>query len=261
MQCVYCLSQIDDEANVCKVCKRDLYLFRPLLAKVQELEGKLTEHQSSTELQARVEELETLLATEQFRHEQKGAGWLRVMLDMCQFIFIPLALLLLAHVLITVIYDVNLLYLRVASMMLPLPFGFYLFKNRKRHLFAWFVATAGLAAASVVGMSAITAWVDHTPVMPQTLVEWREFLEYAASIAFSFLTGMLIGGMAYHRTHRAQTHKETPFLSALVTGFAKGNLSPADLQKTIKKLEDMGGSLVAAGTTAMSIYTGLKALM
>jgi len=261
MQCVYCLSAIEDEANVCKVCKRDVYLFRPLLVKVRELEEKLTEHQNATALQTRVEELEALLLAEQLRHEQKKAGWLHVMLDVCQFIFIPLALLLLAHALITVVYDVNLLYLRVASMIFPLPFGFYLFKDNPRHLFAWFAATAGLAAASVVGMSAITGWVDHTPVMPQSLVEWREFLEYAASITFSFLTGMLIGGMAYRRTHRIRVQKKTPLLSALVTGFTKGNLSPADLQKTIKKLEEMGGSLVAAGTTAMSIYTGLKAFM
>lgn len=261
MQCAYCLSEIENEANVCKFCKRDVYLFRPLLAKVKELEAKLAEYQSANELQARVDELEALLIAEQLRHAQSGAGWLRAMLEVCQFIFVPLALLLLAHSLITVVYDVNLLYLRVASMILPLPFGFYLFKNRKRYLFAWFVATAGLAAASVVGMSAITAWVDHTPIMPQSLVEWREFLEYAASITFSFLTGMLIGGMAYHRTHRSRTHNKTSFLRALVTSFAKGNGSPEDLQKTIKKLEDMGGSLVAAGTTAMSIYTGLKAFM
>jgi hypothetical protein len=261
MQCAYCLSAIEDDANVCKVCKRDVYLFRPLLAKVQELEEKLAEHQSAAELQARVEELEALLLAEQLRHEQTEAVWLRALLDVCQFIFIPLALLLLAHALITVVYDINLLYLRVTSMILPMPFGYYLFKNRKRHLVAWFLATAGLAATSVVGMSAITAWVDHTPVLPQSLVEWREFLEYASSITFSFLTGMLIGGMAYHRTHQARTHKKMPFLSVLVTGFAKGNMSPADLQKTIKKLEDVGGSLVAAGTTAMSIYTGLKAFM
>ena len=261
MQCAYCLSPVEDEANVCKVCKRDLYLFRPLLAKVQELEEKLAEHQSAADLQTRIEELEALLSAERLRTEHQGMGWWRVLLDVGQFIFIPLALLLLAHALITVVYDVNLLYLRVASMILPLPFGYHLFRHRQRHLFAWFVATAGLAAASVVGMSAITGWVDHTPVMPQSLLEWREFLEYAASITFSFLTGMLIGGMAYHRTHRIRKPKETPFLSALVTGFTKGSLSPADLQKTIKKLEEMGGSLVAAGTTAMSIYTGLKAFM
>jgi len=72
---------------------------------------------------------------------------------------------------------------------------------------------------------------------------------------------MLLGGMAYHRAHRVSRSKDAPFLTALVTGLTKGKSSPKDIHETIKKLEEMGGSLVAAGTTAMSIYTGLKAFM
>jgi hypothetical protein len=261
MECVYCFSTVDDKANVCKVCKRDLYLFQPLLEKVKELEGKLAEHQDPVELRARVDELEAQLAAERVQAERKQATPWRVLADICQFIFIPLVLLLLAHALVTVVYDINMLYLRIVSMVLPLPFGIYLFKSRQRSILAWFLGTAVLAAASVIGMSAITGWVDQTPVLPQSMVEWREFIEYATSITFSFLTGMLLGGMSYHRKHRVRVKKEAPFLMALVAGFTKGNSSPKDIHDTIKKLEEMGGSLVAAGTTAMSIYTGLKAFM
>ena len=261
MECVYCLSPVDENANVCKVCTRDLYLFRPLLEKVKELEDKLAEYQDPIELKTRVEELEGLLATERLQAESKSATPLRVLVDIAQFIFIPLALLLLAHALVTVVYDINMLYLRIVSMVLPLPFGIYLFNSRQRSILAWFLGTAALAAMSVIGMSAITAWVDQTPVLPQSMVEWREFIEYSASITFSFLTGMLLGGMSYHRKHRVLVKKDAPFLTALVTGFTKGKSSPKDIHETIKKLEELGGSLVAAGTTAMSIYTGLKALM
>jgi hypothetical protein len=261
MECVYCLSPVDENANVCKVCTRDLYLFRPLLEKVKELESKLAEHQDPVELKVRVEELEALLAVERVQAESKQATPWRALADIAQFIFIPLALLLLAHALVTVVYDMNMLYLRIVSMVLPLPFGIYLFKIRQRSILAWFLGTAVLAGSSVIGMSAITGWVDQTPVLPQSMVEWREFIEYAASITFSFLTGMLLGGMSYHRKHRVRVKKDAPFLTALVAGFAKGKSSPKDIHETIKKLEEMGGSLVAAGTTAMSIYTGLKAFM
>lgn len=261
MECVYCFSAVDEKANVCKVCKRDLYLFRPLLEKVKELEGKLAEHQDPVELRARVDELEAQLAAERAQAERKQATPWRVLADIAQFIFIPLALLLLAHALVTVVYDTNMVYLRIVSMVLPLPFGIYLFNSRKRSILAWFLGTAALAGASVIGMSAITAWVDQTPVLPQSMVEWREFIEYAASITFSFLTGMLLGGMAYQRKHRVHSKKEAPFLTALLTGLTNGKSSPKDIHDTIKKLEEMGGSLVAAGTTAMSIYTGLKAFM
>jgi hypothetical protein len=67
--------------------------------------------------------------------------------------------------------------------------------------------------------------------------------------------------MAYQRKHGFTTKKDAHFLTALLRGLTKGNSSPKDIHDTIKKLEEMGGSLVAAGTTAMSIYTGLKAFM
>jgi archaellum biogenesis protein FlaJ (TadC family) len=169
-----------------------------------------------------------------------------------------LALLLLAHALIVVVYDINMLYLRIASVALPLPFAFYLFKTQKRSLLGWFIATAFLAASSVIGMSAITALLDHTPILPQSMIEWREFLEYAASITLSFLTGMLLGGVAYHRAHRVVKKKDGLFLSALVSKFSNSSTAPMDMHEKIQKIEEIGGGLIAAGTTAMSIYTGLK---
>ena len=261
MKCPYCLSLVEDEAVVCKVCTRDLYLFKPLSEKIRQLEEQLHAQQSLAHLQARIQELEALLqqAHESMQAQTQGLG--NQLFNLAQFIFIPLVLLLMGHALVTVVYDINMLYLRIVSMVLPLPFGIYLFKTRQRSILAWFMGTAVLAVASVIGMSAITGWVDQTPVLPQSMVEWREFIEYAASITFSFLTGMLLGGMSYHRKHRVRTKKEPPFLMALVAGFTKGKSSPKDIQDTIKKLEEVGGSLVAAGTTAMSIYTGLKGFM
>ena len=261
MQCPYCLSPVDDGASVCKTCSRDVYLFRSLLEKIEKLEHTIQTHESPVELREHIEHLEKQLEAERALREKRQSTPWHAVLDIGQFVFIPLALLLLAHALITVVYDVNMLYLRIASVLLPLPFGFYLFKTKSRVLLGWFAATACLALSSVIGMSAITGWVDQTPVLPQNMVEWREFLEYAASITFSFLTGMLLGGMSYHRTHRPKAKPVGPLVSGLIAKFHKGGSSPADIQQTIKKLEEMGGSLIAAGSTAMSVYTGLKAFM
>ena len=129
MECVYCLSPVDDKATVCKVCTRDVYLFRPLLARVQELEAQLAE-QDPTTLQARIDELESLLIAERARSAKEEIKLWRSMADLAQFILIPLTLLLLAHALIVVVYDLNMLYLRIASVVLPLPFAFYLFKSK-----------------------------------------------------------------------------------------------------------------------------------
>ena len=104
----------------------------------------------------------------------------------------PLLLLLIAHGIIIILYDANPWILRIASMLIPLPFGAVSWARGNRHLLFSLVFALGLAISAVLGMSAITGMVDGAPVLPQDLREWREILEFAASISFSFLTGLLV---------------------------------------------------------------------
>lgn len=261
MKCPYCLSLVEDEAMVCKVCTRDLYLFKPMMEKIRKLEEQIQTQQSEEELHQRIAELEeALLQAHEAVHARRESVWTQLF-NIGQFFLIPLALLLLGHALITVVYDLPLLYLRLASVVLPMPFGYWLFRSRKRLLLPWFIAAAALAAGSVIGMSAITGWVDHTPVMPKNMLEWKEFIEYATSISLSFLTGMWLGGMAYRRTHRRAMQGPNRFLRTLVAHLSEGKLSGDSVQQLVTKLEGLGGTAVAIGTTAMSVYTGLKSLM
>ena len=264
MKCPCCFSEIDDEALVCKVCRRDLYLFKPLLAKIAELEEQvrgLAEHEV---FKARILELEQQLEQAHERLNPPKVGAWGLALNLTLFILLPLALLLGAHAIITIVLDTNPLYLRVISIGLPLPFGFFLFKRSRHSLLPWFVGTAFLAIASVIGMSWITSLVDNTPVLPQNMFEWREYLEYAASISFSFLTGMLLGSVAQARRYRKQALangkvvKQSSFLRSMVASALGGNLSPSQLNDIMKKLNDYGSSAVALGTTGLSIYTGLE---
>jgi hypothetical protein len=260
MKCPYCTSLIEEESLVCKVCHRDLYLFKPLTEKLRTLEEKLSSLDDNAHLQIRIDQLENLLELAHEKLHQESGTFLRFLFNLAQFIFIPLALLLVGHALITVVYDLPLIYLRLISITLPLPFGYWLFKNHNRSLLPWFISAALLAGLSVVGMSAITGWVDHTPVMPQNMLEWKEFIEYASSIAFSFLTGMLLGGIAYHRIHRPKKSGH-PMLKMVVTQFGEGKLSADAIHQIIKKLEDFGSTALAFGATGMSVYTGLKGLI
>lgn len=41
MRCPYCVSAIDHRALVCPQCRRDLFLYKPLLARIETLEAEL----------------------------------------------------------------------------------------------------------------------------------------------------------------------------------------------------------------------------
>jgi len=216
---------------VCKTCTRDLYLFKPMMARIAELEAQVRDLSSGQTLGEQADELVergTEAVNRATANLVDSAG------DIARFILAPLILLLLAHALITVVYDLNVVYLRLISMLLPLPFGFWLFRDETRTLLPWFVGTAFLAVASVIGMSAIVGAVDQTSIFPKNAFEWREVLEYSASIAFSFLTGMLI---------------------SRVTG---GKVDSSHLHALSANFKTIGGSIAAILTTLVSIFTGLK---
>ena len=216
---------------VCKTCTRDLYLFKPMMARIAELETQVIELSSR---QTMSEQTDELVERGSQALNRAAANLPNFAGDVARFILVPLILLLVAHTLITVVYDLNVIYLRLISMLVPLPFGFWLFRDEPRTLLPWFIGTAFLAVASVIGMSAIIGVVDQTPILPRNGFEWRELLEYSASIAFSFLTGMLISRVT------------------------EGNVNPHSLHALSTNFKMIGGSIAAIFTTVVSIYTGLK---
>jgi len=154
------------------------------------------------------------------------------------------------------------IYLRIVSMVIPLPFAYFLFRGHAHKLLPWFIGVAFLAITSVIGMSWITSLVDHSPIWPQNLFEWKEVLEYSASIAFSFLTGMLLGGVAYaskQRRRRVGLFNSVMKLTSL--NLKDSSASLKNVHGLMKTLQEYGGTVVALGTTAVSIYTGLKGII
>ena len=259
MNCPYCLSEVSEEAHVCKTCSRDLYLFKPMMTKIASLEGQLASAPSQEVNEFRIAELEYLLDEQNRKLANRSLStWIK---DIALYLIVPLLLLLLAHWLIAIVYDTKMIYLRIISMILPLPFAYFLFKGHAHRLFPWFVGVVFLAIASVIGMSWITSLVDHSPVWPQNLFEWREVLEYSASIAFSFLTGMLLGGVAYGSKQRRRQVGIINALIKIASTQSAGGVSMQSMHGLMKTLHEYGGTVVALGTTAVSIYTGLKGMI
>jgi hypothetical protein len=250
MKCPYCLSDIDSEAYVCKVCTKDLYLFKPLIQKVSDLEEKLSNVSDREVLESRISELQEELI---YKKELEAEGIVGIFLKISKFLFLPLLILLMAHAVIIVVYDLKLIYLRLASILIPMPFAFFLFQKKKNPVFPWFLGSLVLAFITVIGMSAITSLVDKTPVMPQSMIEWKEFIEYSLSITFSFLTGILLGTISFFKRSK---HKIdiNPMLKALLDLIVNKKLSPEALQELLQK----SIKYVSLATTLLSVYTGLR---
>jgi hypothetical protein len=250
MKCPYCLSDIDSEAYVCKVCTKDLYLFKPLIQKVSDLEEKLSNVSDREVLESRISELQEELI---YKKELEAEGIVGIFLKISKFLFLPLLILLMAHAVIIVVYDLKLIYLRLASILIPMPFAFFLFQKKKNPVFPWFLGSLVLAFITVIGMSAITSLVDKTPVMPQSMIEWKEFIEYSLSITFSFLTGILLGTISFYKQSK---HKIdiNPMLKALLNLIVNKKLSPEALQELLQK----SIKYVSLATTLLSLYTGLR---
>jgi len=260
MNCPYCLSEVSEEAYVCKTCSRDLYLFKPMMLKIAGLEEELAAIPSPEIYELRIAELEQLLQDQNQKLEKRSP--LKWAFDIAAYLIVPLLLLLLAHWLIAVVYDTKMIYLRIISMVLPLPFAYALFNKHAYKLFPWFIGVIFLATSSVIGMSWITSLVDKTPIWPQNLFEWKEVLEYSASIAFSFLTGMLLGRVSYAAKQRARRAGLVSSMMRVASlNLKDGGTSIKNLHGLMKVLQEYGGTLVALGTTAVSIYTGLKGII
>ena len=49
------------------------------------------------------------------------------------------------------------------------------------------------ATLAVTCMLTVTGFNDNVPIIPGPWIEWREVIEYIASIALAFVTGNLLG--------------------------------------------------------------------
>lgn len=263
MQCPYCTSDINDAAVVCPVCTRDLYLIKPLLEKISGLEAQIEQSAalSAPALEARVAELEAeiadlhnnrAVAAEMHKPHKPFAASAAIGFA------VALVLLLAAHGLIVMIYDLKPILLRIASLIIPLPVGLVLHVRFPQRAWSTVALAALTGVLAVLAMSAVTGYVDNAPVLPQNLRDWREFIEYSLSIMFSFVTGLLLAKLMHVKKKAVEAGPITLFIAHLFTFDDDGELG---LQKMVSKLNKMASTFAPAGAAALSVYTGIKAVI
>ena len=251
MECPFCAEAIKHEAIACKHCSRDLRVARPLMLEIEQLVSELDR------LQSRIEVVNATLA--RTRSPVRYA-----LVRLLIYVLAPIVLLVTAHIFITITLNVTPLYLRLASVAIPLPFGLLLYAREKITLGAFLVGilTASLA---VIGMLTVTGINDNVPILPTGWIEWREVMEYMASIALAYVTGNLLGLLVFDVLPKSMSHGGKPNPVAYrMAGILGQHVGEEQLRRRARTIQDLlrtiGPLVGIAASAGGSIYAGLKGI-
>jgi hypothetical protein len=246
MDCPYCAEPVKDSALTCKHCAHDLFLIRPLMTKL-------------ADATARLEAFEQAYPSGEHPIAISAARAARPALlpgiEPLAAMAVTFIVLVVSHYIIVVEYNLSLVFLRCVSIVIPLVFGFLCRESGRQSMAAGFLYGVVVATLSILVMAKIVGKVDHVPVLPRDLYEWREFAEYGASIAFGFFTGVVIRQIVIAtRSQQAAQSVLIAMISRMVAEKLGGQAAGFNI-KTIHWLVSMA---VAAGSAITSIISGLR---
>ena len=266
MRCPYCISEIDDLALACPHCARDLYLFKPLLEKINQLEKAVAagaetriaalEAEVAALKQATASAVPVQLTVESGEVEGSRPDYALALLKTLLPAF---ALLVAAHGVLLFVFDVKPLILRIATLLIPMPFGFLLASHFAGRF--WKSAGAGfvVALAAVWAMLAVTATIDKVPVLPQDGRDLRETAEYVLGIGLAFAAGVMVGEfLPAFKEKGSPPHRVMLLVARAVTPDEDGKLG---IEKAGKKIDKLMKVAAPAATVAASLYAGIKSFL
>jgi len=266
MICPFCSEEVRDEAIVCKHCRSDLSVVRSLRSRIDELTKRLEGRQSEQTTTSGLSPSPGAI------HANDKARTLALVIERHVPLVSPLAMLLLAlgalllaHFVIIIHFDMSLIWLRIASLLLPFAFGFLYRQGTTEYLLSDLFASIVLAAAAVFAMSAVVAKVDKVPALPIDAYGWRELVEYGVSIALSFFAGavarqtVIVMGTPTAKTGKL-VYLIARYAAAKVSGVTPHDPHDPRMDQYLKRVgfaERIITGFVAVGSALVSIWSGL----
>jgi hypothetical protein len=253
MECPFCAETIKDEALACKHCSRDLRVVRPVLLEIQDIVAE------RDKLRRELDRAGARL--QQTKHPIRYFALLVAL-----YVMTPTILLVVAHFVVTIALNVSPLYLRLASVIIPVPFGFATYPMHKTGFRGAFVLGAATAALSVTCMLTVTGVNDGVPILPVSPGEWREVFEYGASIALAFGSGNILGLMVFQVLPLILSQGGRPNAAAFRIARLLGqHVGEEQLRRRARLIQDLlqtAGPLAGVVITAIgSLYAGLKGVL
>ena len=176
---------------------------------------------------------------------------------------LPIALLLAAHAATVLVYDFPTWVLRVVSILIPIPIGFWRANTLRRPFWSDALVALFVGATAVAAMSVVLAWHDNVSPLPQDGREWREVSDYALSIALSYLTGTFIGRWLLHRR---EAQSGAGKLALEIARIMSGNKQPSKTmlnraQTVIQHIKTGMSYFIPVLTATGAIAAGLQKFM
>lgn len=249
-RCPSCGELHDGAVDRCPSCGFGSRDYRFLESRLDEFERRVAALESAIG----VGQKEVARARSAPQKARKYARFVEVTVLLC----LPIAILLIAHsILMVVVGELKPQHMLIASVAIPLPFGFLAASGGLHRFTSWLLGSIALAFVGAIGMNVVSTLMHGSDVLPGSAQERWEFMTYVVSIALSHAAGLMLGLMFWQFVTRGDVLRNRASWQYRVARFLVGRHYDADRahRATIELLR-IARMLAALAVIAGSFYSG-----